>query len=161
MTRKIEIPKDGEICPKHAIELASNCDRLSIQVTSLGKDIEKLIPDGSDPMLINLRDKFFSKYLGITSGHLKRTATEIKKFVFGEIDNKDENWRKLSSDSQRLGFFAHFMLNEIEALIPEDSEELQKLKSENFRRILLTSTGVLKTISTAIRLGKISKSEGG
>ena len=156
MSRKIEIPKEGKLDIKHAIELSADCDRLGIQMYGLSESVKRLIPNESDPMLIRIRERFFEKYFVIISGHLRKTASELRRFVYREIKDTDSEWKKLGRDSERLAFFAHNILNQIEAMIPkESSEEMIKLREDVFKRVLLISSGVLKTISAGIRSNKI------
>jgi hypothetical protein len=151
MARKIEIPGKGKIPVKICVELASDCEKLGFQMLNLARDMDQIIPDDADARLIALRDAYFKKYFGIISGHLKNTSKEVRGFVFGEIAEDEQGWAKVGKDSERLAFFAHNILNAVEVLVPDENEDLKKLLDENFRKILLVASGVLKTVSYAIR----------
>jgi|GEM_PF-3796500 len=155
MGKKIEIPEEGKICTKLTIELSSECLELSLQLSRLSDQIDTLIPESAETTLMRLRDLFLKRYLGVFSVHLRKASADIKSYVFGEL--ADEMWVKLGRDSERLGYFAHNILNAIEVV---SVDETKQPLIEGYRKTLLITNGVLKTVSAGIRLNKFSKSGG-
>ena len=143
-----------------SLELASDCGKLSTQVEMLCEFLDAIIKDDAQKELIKIRDGFLRKYFELISKTLKKSSYEIRRVVLGETKIEGDDWQKLGRDSQRLGFFSHNILNLIETIIGETQDQkLKRLQEDYFKTCLLRATGLLKMVSTGIRLNSFSNKE--